>query len=742
MVTTGKRRRSWWRQRLARWNFTLRTLVWLVGLAILLLGALLDVTFSAREKEQRVQESELRGELAQFLLSISERDGSSLLENPAEFSAVFRPLKFVSLRRSFFTYVLQTGNARGFKTGDISFEAPRACQVEFQTARGMGEAPENLHACFAVVPGDQTGRYVYFSLRYPTSKIQRHRAGRPLSDVNRVVLTFSGLKDTRITLAYQVPPLARMRYPSQLARFSDVHEISGFVSNEGGIPSRLVNGQAFERQLEEDGFELRNFVTIVGRLDAGLFLSADSEDTWPPRALKDINIGVMVYDGPDGNNSRGLRFDVPPGTAGRPLVSLTQAYLASVPSRASLKVVSAGPNRDARIVWRSDDAGLSQSTTRLDGLWQRLADKWADVLITRPYLHSEPVSVSQPIQVNRLPNASATLTSAPFMVPDLAARALIWISGALFVILLLSFAWGRYLLRLRRISSTAFKMVVHPNAGGDLRRFKEKDELGTLAQVFHVLLKRNRARDLSLVQRLRAEQFGRAEQLRLAEAHVANRKSILDAIGHEIRAPLQSLLNSTKDQAAVQNKLGRIRRAVDALYEATSVEDGLRSGEIAMSPHDLAVWLKTFASNLAQDNRGVIYVGPESGINVDIDSFLLEQILDNLIDNAERHRVAGTDIELRLVVSSDAITLQVYNQGSSIPEAHLKEIFELGVSDSEAPGNAGLGLFASRIYGLAMNLTLHAENLEQGVSLVLRFPRSTVQRAQQPQGQGDRGDSN
>jgi signal transduction histidine kinase len=723
VATAGKSHRKRWLQRLQSWDFTLRTVALLTFLILFLVGAVVDISISANQQEQRVQESELKGQLAQFLLSTREPDGSSLLENPTEFSAVSRPLNVVTLRRSFFSYLLQTRNAKTFKNGEISFEAPRACQVEYPGGRRDGALSGNLRACFAAVPGDQTGRYIYFSLRYPSSKIERHRTGRPLADVNRVVLTFSGQREGRLTLTYQVPPLARSRYPSQLARFEQVHELSGFAAGEGGLPSRLVNGQAFESQVAEDGSARQNIVTVVGRLDAAFLLPSGSDDAWPSAALKKNTIGVKIYDkaGPDSDAE--VLFDVPPGKAGTPLVSLTQAYLAAVPSRASLQVSFAGAEGTRRVIWRSDDAGISQSTTRLGGWWQDIADRWSEFVISNGILQSAPVSATQTVRIGGLMNASATLTATPFTLPALATRAFMWISVAVALIVVLAFYWGHNVVKLRRLQEMAYAMAVRPSWGGDLKQFAARNEIGTLARVFFLLLKRSRSRDANLVKRLRKQESRRAEELRLAEAHVQNRKAILDAIGHEIRAPLQSLVNTTKDQPPVRQKLSRIRRAVEALHEATSVEDGLRSGEIAMAPHDLADWLQRFAHNLNEDNRGVEYVGPAHEVVVRMDSIQLEQILDNLLDNAQRYREPGSSIELRLSESGDLVELAVFNRGIPIPDTAIERIFDLGVSDSEQPSNSGLGLFASRIYALAMDVTLQARNEVDGVSLVLQFPR-------------------
>lgn len=723
MATAGKSRSKRWLQRLQSWDFTLCTIALLILLVFCLGGAVVDISISAKQKEQRVQESELNGQLAQFLLSTREPDGSSLLENPAEFSAISRPLSIVTLRRSFFSYLLQRGNAKAFKTADINFEPPRACQVEYPGGRKDGPLSGNLRACFAAVPEDQNGRYVYFTLRYPSSKIERHRAGRPLADVSRVVLTFNGQRESRLTLAYQVPPLARSRYPSQLARFEQVHELSGFVSGEGGLLSRVVSGQAFESQVEEDGSVPQHIVTVVGRLDSSFLQPSGLDEAWPSAALKKITIGVKVYDKSGPNAEPEVLFDVPTGKPGTPLVSLTQAYLAAVPSRASLQVSSAGAGGARRTIWRSDDAGISQSTTRLDGWWQDLADRWSEFIISKGTLQSAPVSATQTVRIDALTSASATLTATPFTLPDLATRAFTWISGAVALIVFLAFYWGHNVLKLRRLWAMAYAMAVRPTWDGDLKQFAARNEIGTLARVFYLLLKRSRLRDANLVKRLRKEGARRADKLRLAEAHVQNRKAILDAIGHEIRAPLQSLVNTTKDQPSVQQKLSRIRRAVEALHEATSVEDGLRSGEIAMAQHDLADWLQRFAHNLNEDDRGVEYVGLEHDVVVQMDSIQVEQILDNLLDNAQRYREPGTNIELRLSESDGHIELAVFNRGAPIPETAIERIFDLGVSDSDAPSNSGLGLFASRIYALAMDVTLRARNEVDGVSFVLQFPQ-------------------
>jgi signal transduction histidine kinase len=720
---SGRRNRSRWWQRLRRWDFTIRSATVLSVVVGLLLGAIIDLVNTAKDKDERVQKAELQGQLAQFLLSTREPDGSTLLENPIEFSDPTRSLQILTLRRSFFTYFLHSGNARTFKVGDIVWEPRRACQVEFAHSPDAGVATSALRACFAAVLGDPSGRYVYFSLQYPTSKIQRHIPGRPLADASRVVLTFAGQKETRLTIGFQPPPLAKARYPSQMARFEGLHELVGYVAEEGGRPTKYASGQAFERILEEDGGAVRNFVTLVGRIDiAALVPTAEDTGLWPSPAVKAIRIGARVHEVNGASKVTRETHNVAVGALGTPLVSLSQAYLSSVPSRARLEVTAKDPGKPKRTIWRSEDAEIAE-LPRIHSLWQSAADWWTEKWIVPGNTKESALDAESRVQVSGQTDVRATLKAVPATLPDLATRAFTWLSITVIIIVLLSADWAVYIYRLLRLRGTAYTLAVHSGRGGNLVAYSEgKNEIGTLGRVFHLLIAKNRLRDASMVRRNRLDESRKAEFLRLTEAHVLNRKAILDAIGHEIRSPLQTLLSKTRDNPDVQKDLARVRRAVEALHDATSVENGLRNGEIVIVKQDLAEFLRRLSGNLVEAGKPVVYVGPSHEVVASIDSIQLEQILDHLIGNAIRHRWPGTSIELRLKPDDQSVTLAVFNHGPNIPEADLERIFVLGVTDGLAPESSGLGLFASRIYGLAMGLTIRAQNEPTGVSLILTFP--------------------
>lgn len=208
-----KRLRRWWSAR----NFTLTMALGGLTLLILTVLAIADFVRAAKAKDEMHQKSVLRSQLAEFLLSTREPDGSSLLENPVENTRSSRPAQVMTIRRPFFTYFLTRDNQRSFQADEIRFTPPRSCSTEFpvETSRGgvqpRAGANNTMQACFAALPQDPAGRFLYFALRYPSPPITRHSPGKPLADSDRVILQFAGQRTMTLTLAFEATPAPTVR---------------------------------------------------------------------------------------------------------------------------------------------------------------------------------------------------------------------------------------------------------------------------------------------------------------------------------------------------------------------------------------------------------------------------------------------------------------------------------------------------------------------------------------------------
>ena len=69
---------------------------------------------------------------------------------------------------------------------------------------------------------------------------------------------------------------------------------------------------------------------------------------------------------------------------------------------------------------------------------------------------------------------------------------------------------------------------------------------------------------------------------------------------------------------------------------------------------------------------------PSQAVELDIDSFLIERVLENLISNAVKHTPSGGDITIGLEVPTDkkVILIWVKDTGEGIPPEYLNTIFE------------------------------------------------------------------
>ncbi len=706
--------------RLRRSDFTLKSATAAIVLLLLVIFAIYDFVTTATQKDQQIQESALKGQLAEFLLITREPDGSSLLENPQEFTKATRAARVVTLKRPFFTYFLNKGNVRSFRTEDIRWDPPRACVLEFTseilTAKGH---PHPVQACFAALPADPSGHYVYFALRYPSPEIHRHKRGQPAAEGDRVLLRFVGSKETRLYLAFEGPPLTNTQHAAQIKRFEGLHELTGFLSDEGGQAVRYVNAQAYERRGDGSPENYQNFVTVLGRIDASILSDVFAgTGEWPSRAIKSLAIGVDIL--PPRNGQTEVRpIGFAPSAKGTALVSLEQAYLSAVSSRAHLEVKAGIEGGAITRVWDSNDAEISPAPRR-PGWIQKVSDMVAKVFVAG----APPVKVKQQQRVVGLPRITATLSAEAIVLPDIATRAFAALIAALLVIAFISFVlWGA-VRRLDRLTRTAYYIASHRHNDNSLAEYASSDnQIGTLGRVLYLMFSRNRARTARDAKRRQREDYQHREAVRRADARVKIRQGNLDAIGHEIRSPLQSLLSGIPKDSVHYSKLERMQRAFNALYDVTKIEDGLKSGLIVPVKGDVASYLAAMATNLRDENKQVVYVGPPAGVDSTFDPIQLEQLLDHMIANALRHRTPGSDVELRLKMDDLGAVVEVFNRGSHIPDDMLEKIFSFGVTTStDSTVHRGQGLFVAINLAVAMRGTLHAENREGGVAFVLTLP--------------------
>ena len=204
---------------------------------------------------------------------------------------------------------------------------------------------------------------------------------------------------------------------------------------------------------------------------------------------------------------------------------------------------------------------------------------------------------------------------------------------------------------------------------------------------------------------------------RLGTAIATQQRFIADA-AHQLRTPIAGLKTQT-ELALRQSQPGNVHdtlrqlqtaaeqstRLVNQLLSLARAEPGARR-EHAVERLDLA--------RLARDTTtewvpralarciDLGYDGEGGGAWIEGDSFLVRDLLGNLLDNAIRYTQQGGQVTVRVAVGPAAVALSVEDNGPGIPELERERVFErfYRVLGTRAEG-CGLGLAIVREIALS-----------------------------------------
>jgi signal transduction histidine kinase len=234
---------------------------------------------------------------------------------------------------------------------------------------------------------------------------------------------------------------------------------------------------------------------------------------------------------------------------------------------------------------------------------------------------------------------------------------------------------------------------------------------------------------------------GVLRDLRAARSLEAAKTSFVAAVSHELRTPLalidgytQSLLELDLDAATSRRHLERIAAAarrlaglVDEIIDVGQIEsDAL---VLRRSPVALDDLVRAYLAERAEwpGSRPVDLRISRSLPRVDVDGPRIRQVIENLVENAEKHAGPAARIRLRARRLGEAtVVLTVADDGSGIPAEdrdHLFERFARGRRAREAavPGS-GLGLYLCRRIAEAHGGWIRLDATTRGTSVSVGLP--------------------
>lgn len=211
------------------------------------------------------------------------------------------------------------------------------------------------------------------------------------------------------------------------------------------------------------------------------------------------------------------------------------------------------------------------------------------------------------------------------------------------------------------------------------------------------------------------------------------RAALLSSVSHDLRTPLavvagasSSMLDDTVQLTpearrrlcgTIYDNANRLARIVDNLLNMTRIESGIF--KVSKQAHVLEEVVGSTLRNLSDHRRAsnVQVRLPADLPLVPMDDVLFQQVLFNLLDNAQKYSPADSVVELAAAVEADRLLVEVADRGAGLrigDEQRVFEKFYRGPGEAQRTPGSGLGLTICRAIIAAHGGTIVAENRPGG----------------------------
>ncbi|GAC1640413.1 MAG: hypothetical protein NVS4B8_07930 [Herpetosiphon sp.] len=352
--------------------------------------------------------------------------------------------------------------------------------------------------------------------------------------------------------------------------------------------------------------------------------------------------------------------------------------------------------------------------------------------------HPDPAKVEQAREIDRLYPASlempdgptrAIMTGMPALIPEMTEEALVGITRN-----------AEHLTALRSLGFTSLMIV----------------PLCTRVQAIGVLVcasiesgRRYAPTDLEFAQELASRAalaVDNALLYREAQRALEIRDDFLSVAAHELKTPIAAIVGhvqllqrwsaregtlTERHQRAlrtINDQAARLTRLIHAVLDISRLQVGQLS--IERMPLDLNSLARRVVDETAQTLERHTIVLPElsSPLMVEGDELRLEQVLQNLLQNAVKYSPAGGTIHVDMSEDGDTVSISVSDQGIGIPAAALDRLYtrfyRADNVDGTHIGGMGVGLYVVKEIVSLHGGAIEVQSTEgQGSTFTVRLPR-------------------
>jgi len=219
------------------------------------------------------------------------------------------------------------------------------------------------------------------------------------------------------------------------------------------------------------------------------------------------------------------------------------------------------------------------------------------------------------------------------------------------------------------------------------------------------------------------------------ELQLSHRQNnFLLSVTHELKTPLaanklylqtiqkrnldEEKRKSLMEKAIQENE--RLEGMIENILNASRLENN------ALKPHKEETNASALFEQLAErfqkrNQEELLRVNIEKDIVAQLDTFFIETIMNNLLENALKYGGSSGIIELYLFKKADRLIFGVKDQGPGIPTNEIKEVFEKfyrsGNEDTRQQKGSGLGLFiVAELVRMHQGKVSYKENTPRGAN--------------------------
>lgn len=187
------------------------------------------------------------------------------------------------------------------------------------------------------------------------------------------------------------------------------------------------------------------------------------------------------------------------------------------------------------------------------------------------------------------------------------------------------------------------------------------------------------------------------------------KSAFVSMASHEFRTPLSTIKSSAslvdkyeelRDTENVQKHTGRIKSSVvhltSILNDFLSLSK-LEAGKIDYLPKEVNLYDYTHGiieelQPLCIDGQHINHHHDGNGITVNIDPYIVKNVLNNLISNAVKYSPSGKDVDLTTSLTENVVNIEVKDHGIGIPLEEQNKMFQKFFRANNARDLKGTGL--------------------------------------------------